>query len=265
VPVWLDRLFLQATDALYALRPPRRPAPAQLRELHVISHRGERDNRTVFENTFAAFEPLRGSGVFGLECDARWTKDRVPVVFHDADLRRLFGDAARVADLTREELRRRRPEIPDLYAFVRRYTGEFHLMVELKEEPYPEPELQARRLLEALAPALDRERCHVLSLRPAMLDRLPGLPPARTLGIARLNADEISREALARGRAGMACHYVALRSHHIARHRAAAQAVGSGFPASRSVLFREAARGVRYLFSNNALALERWRREALEN
>lgn len=259
--LWLDRLFLAAAEAVYRRRPGPAPTPQQLRDCCVISHRGERDDRTVFENTVAAFEPLRGSGVFGIEFDVRWTKDHVPVVFHDADLQRLFGEPARLADLTWDELHRRRPEIPDLHGLVRRYVDEFHLMVELKADPHADPDTQNRRLAEALAPALARGRAHVLSLRPDLLDRLPAIPAARTLGIARLNTDAISGEALARGRGGMAGHFSALRHRHIERHRAAAQVVGSGLPASREVLFHEAARGVTHVFTNHALRLERYRRE----
>lgn len=260
MPLWLDHAFLRTVDALYGLRR-HAPTAAQLAACRIVSHRGEHDNRAVFENTCAAFDPLRGSGVFGLEFDVRWTADRVPVVFHDADLRRLFGAPQRLADLAWEQLHAGWPLIPRLDAFVRRYTEEFHLMAELKHEVYPEPELQDRRLAEALAPALESGRCHVLSLRPQVFAQLPALPAARTMGVARLNADAISSEALAARRGGFACHYVALRAHHIRTHRAAGQRVGAGFPSSRALLHREAARGVDWIFSDRARQLERWRRE----
>lgn len=260
MPHWLDQAFLHAVDALYAL--PRRAAtPAQLAACRIVSHRGERDDRDVLENTFAAFDALRGSGVFGLELDVRWTADLVPVVFHDPDLRRLFGARERLADLGWERLRAAWPQVPRLDELVRRYAGEFHLMVELKHERYPDPALQDRRLAEALAPALAAGRCHVLSLRPSMFAALPSLPAACTLGIGRLNADAISREAIAAGRAGFACHYAALGARHLRAHRAAGQRVGTGFPASRALLHREAARGVDWIFTNRARELEHWRRE----
>ena len=263
MPLWLDKAFLAAVDAAFALRAPPLPSRAQLEHSRIVSHRGERDDVTVFENTYAAFDSLRGSGVHGIEFDIRWTKDLVPVVFHDADLRRLFGDGTRIADLTRAELARRRPEIPDLQAFVRRYVDEFHLMAEIKLEPYPDAALQGRRLAEALAPALERRRVHVLSLVPAMFAQLPALPAGITMGVARLNAGEISREALASRRGGFASHYAALGAERIAAHQAAGQVVGCGFPASRNVLLREIARGVDYVFTNRAREAEGWRREAL--
>jgi glycerophosphoryl diester phosphodiesterase len=260
VPLWLDHAFLRAADALYSLGR-HAPTAAQLAALRVISHRGEHDNRATFENTVAAFEPLRGSGIFGIEFDVRWTADRVPVVFHDADLRRLFGARQRLADLSWLQLHAGWPQVPRLDEFVRRYAGEFHLLVELKHEPYPDPELQDRRLAEALAPALEAGRCHVLSLRPEMFAQLPSLPANRTLGIGRLNAGAISAEALTKGRAGFACHFTALRARHLRAHHAAGQVVGAGFPSSRALLYREAARGVDWIFTNRPRELERWRRE----
>jgi glycerophosphoryl diester phosphodiesterase len=260
MPLWLDQAFLRAADALYGLAR-HRPTAAQLAHLRVVSHRGQRDDPGVLENTFAAFDPLRGSGVFGLEFDVRWTRDLVPVVFHDPDFRRLYGSHARLADLTLSGVLARFPQVPTLHELVRRYCGEFHLFVELKHERYPDPALQDRRLAEALAPALESGRCHVMSLAPAMFAQLPALAPARTLGIARVNAGAISAEALAAGRGGFACHYAALRARHLRAHHAAGQKVGSGFPVSRALLYREAARGVDWVFTNRARELERWRRE----
>jgi glycerophosphoryl diester phosphodiesterase len=262
MPLWLDQALLHTVDALYGLAR-HRATPAQLAAVRIVSHRGEREGRAVLENTYAAFDPLRGSGVFGLEFDVRWTRDLVPVVFHDADFRRLYGSRERLADLDWAAVRARFPQVPALDDFVRRYAGEFHLMVELKHERYPDPALQDARLAEALAPALATGRCHVLSLVPAMFELLPSLPADRTLGIGRINADAISAEALRARRGGFACHFVALRARHIEAHRAAGQLVGTGFPSSRALLYREAARGVDLLFTNRALALERWRREAV--
>ena len=259
MPLWLDQAFLRTVDALYALRP-YRPTAAQLEAVRIVSHRGQREAPGILENTYAAFDPLRGSGVFGLEFDVRWTRDLVPVVFHDADFMRLYGDRARLADLTLSEALARFPQVPTLHELVRRYSGEFHLMVELKTERYPDPALQNRRLAEALAPALESRRCHVMSLAPAMLAQLPALPAARTLGIARLNSGAISAEALASGRGGFGCHYTALRARHIRAQHAAGQLIGSGFPASPALLYREAARGVDFVFTNRALQLERCRR-----
>jgi len=184
-------------------------------------------------------------------------------VFHDADLARLFDDPVPLATLTRAELQARRPEIPDLESFVQRYAGEFHLMCEVKHEPYPDPPRQSARLAAALAPALAQGRCTVLSLAPEMFAWLPDIPARATLGVARLNTRAISAEALAAGRLGFSGHYALIGTDRIAAHHAAGQRVGVGFPASRAVLYREIARGVDDVFTNRARQAEAWRREAL--
>lgn len=238
------------------------PPRGRLAACRVVSHRGERSGGAL-ENTYAAFDPLRGSGVWGLEFDVRWTRDGVPVVFHDADLQRLFGEPARLADLDAAGLRRRHPQIPLLADFVQRYAGEFHLMCEVKAEPWPDAARQGRRLAEALAPALARKACHVLSLAPRMFALLPDIPAAATMGVSRVNVGAISAEALAAGRGGFSGQYATITAARIAAHHAAGQLVGCGFPASRAVLHREAGRGIDCVFTNRALQVERWRREAL--
>ena len=68
----------------------------------IIAHRGA--SASAPENTFAAFQRAVDDRADGIEFDVRLSKDNVPVVFHDADLRRLAHIKNRVADLTAEEL-----------------------------------------------------------------------------------------------------------------------------------------------------------------
>ncbi len=256
LPHWLDSTLLNAVDGLMARLPAPMPNREQLARARIVSHRGERDDRTVFENTFAAFDPLRGSGVWALEFDLRWTADREPVVYHDADLQRLHGNAARIDALSLAELQALHPEIPTLDAFVSRYADEFHLMVELKPEPYPEPAAQAERLLQALAPCRERHGYHVLCLDTGLLRCLPQIPAARTVGVARFNVEAISREAVEAGRAGIGAQYLLLRESQRRRQHAAGQKLGVGFPQSEAVLRRQLARGIDWIFSNRALHMQ---------
>lgn len=254
---------MSGIDALYSLLPAGQPSAEQLAAVKVISHRGERDDRRVFENTYAAFDPLRGSGVHGIEFDVRWTRDLAPVVFHDDDLARLYGDPTRIAELSLEELQARQPGIPALAEFVQRYADEFHLMCEVKYEFYPYPARQSARLASALAPALAQLRCTVLTLVPEMFGWLPDIPAAATMPVARIAASSASYDALEFGRHGVATHYARLTGGQIRRHHDAGQKVGCGFPASRRVFQREVARGVDYVFTNSALKAEGWRRQLL--
>lgn len=256
MPHWLDTAMLRLTDSAFALLPAPMPDPQTLAAARIISHRGERDNRRVFENTYAAYDPLVDSGVWGLELDVRWSADREPMVFHDADLSRLFGERHRIADLRRDQIERDWPMIPPLDEFVARYGTHFHLMVELKAEPYPEPAAQSARLREILSATATPRGCHLISLQPALLDCLPDFDPAQTLGVARFNVDAISREAVTSGRAGIGTHYALLREPRRRRHASAGQQVGVGFPASARVMRRQLARGIQWIFTNRALRLQ---------
>lgn len=256
MPAWLDGALMDCAELCCALLPAGQPDGERLRHVRVISHRGERDNRHVYENSFAAFDPLRESGVWGIECDVRWSADGVPMVFHDADFRRLFADPAPVHTLSRDQIQARHPTVPTLAELAARYAGRFHLMVEIKAGVMPAPDVCAARLREALAPAGDHG-WHLLCLEPALLDRLPGIGPGRTIGVARTNVEQISRDAAQRGRAGIGVPHPLLRDHHIRRHQRAGQRVGVGFPWRPRVLRRLICRGVTWIFTNRALAVQR--------
>lgn len=257
LPHWLDSALIAAVDGLQALVPRRQPGARALAAARIISHRGQRDNRGVLENSLPAFDALRGSGVWGLEFDVRWTADLQPVVFHDADLRRLAGDHRRIADFQAAALCREFSFITPLAELVARYAAEFHLLVELKPEAYPQPQLQAQALEAALAPAAAQQGCHYLCLDTDLLDALPGIAPAQTLAVGRFNVSQIGSEALTRGRAGIGGHYALMPDALVRRQRSAGQHVASGYPASAAVLRRELNRGVDWIVSNDALRMQR--------
>ena len=73
----LQSVAMKVTDGLAAVIPQPVPEQRALRSCKIISHRGEHDNVLVFENTLAAFEQARANGVWGVECDIRWTADLV--------------------------------------------------------------------------------------------------------------------------------------------------------------------------------------------
>jgi len=69
-------------------RSPARPVP------FAIAHRGA--SAYAPENTEAAVRLALRQGARAVECDVQLSRDGVPIVFHDANLRRLCGEAARV-------------------------------------------------------------------------------------------------------------------------------------------------------------------------
>lgn len=99
------------------------------------AHRGIYDNKTVFENTLSAFENAINRNK-AIELDLRITKDKIIVVAHDADLKRLNGSKLNIASLTYEELKQYPfengdviPMFSELLSLVR---GRVPLLIEVK-------------------------------------------------------------------------------------------------------------------------------------
>lgn len=68
----------------------------------IIAHRGS--SAVAPENTLAAFSRALDDGAEGVEFDVRITRDGIPVVFHDSDLKRIAGSEVRIDALTAAEL-----------------------------------------------------------------------------------------------------------------------------------------------------------------
>jgi glycerophosphoryl diester phosphodiesterase len=70
----------------------------------ILGHRGA--SAVAPENTLAAFSRALQDGAEGIEFDVRLSRDGVPVVIHDASLRRTALIDKLVSDLTSEELKK---------------------------------------------------------------------------------------------------------------------------------------------------------------
>lgn len=68
----------------------------------IMAHRGE--SGKIPENTILALEAAVKIGVDVLESDIRFTKDDVPILFHDEDLNRITGESEEVRKKTLDEL-----------------------------------------------------------------------------------------------------------------------------------------------------------------
>jgi glycerophosphoryl diester phosphodiesterase len=248
----VENLLLAAIDGIYALLPRPHPGAEQLRSCRIISHRGEHDNRLVFENTLAAFDAAVAQGVWGIEFDLRWTRDQEPVVVHDPDLRRVFGRRLRVGDATLPCLNKECPQVPTLAEVVGRYGGKVHLMMEIKAEPYPDRDRRNRLLSEVFAALKPGRDFHLLSLDPEMFRLIDFAPPAAFVPVARLNVARLSRLAVQKGYGGVAGHYALVGDRTLRRLHAAGRKVGTGYPRARNCLFREALREVDWIFCNHA-------------
>jgi len=182
----------------------------------IIGHRGA--SSVAPENTIAAFERALRDGADGIEFDVRLARDGVPVVIHDATLRRTAGIDAPIAALSSSDLstidvgswfNRRHPThavaayaretLPTLARVFRTVAPRCRLLyVELKCEAGETTSLVERVVAEVRAHALERRVviesftlaaiAEAKRIAPdlrtaAAFERRPGrpLPAARTL------------------------------------------------------------------------------------
>lgn len=102
-----------------------------------IAHRGLHSTG-VPENSLAAFEAAIEAN-YAIELDVRLTRDDVPVVFHDARLRRMTGHAGPVSTILSDELAELRladtdEPIPRLSEVLEHVDGDVPLLIEVKNE-----------------------------------------------------------------------------------------------------------------------------------
>ncbi len=253
LPAGIEKILLQVVDFIFMLWPRHLPAPDQIRACKIVSHRGEHDNIRVYENTMAAFDNALACGAWGIEFDVRWTRDLQPVVVHDPDLKRVFGVDVVVAAVDFEQLRSRCPQVPLLAEVVARYGRQMHLMVEIKEEIYPDPERQNAIFQDCFAPLQPARDYHLMSLTPEMFELITFAPPSTFIPIAMLlDMARFSKLALDQKFGGVAGHYLLLTNAILRKHHRSGQAVGTGYPGSKNCLMREINRRVEWIFSNNA-------------
>ena len=252
----MERVLLRLANATTARIPRTAPAPERLRSARIVSHRGEHDNRRRLENSLAAFDAAAAAGVWGIELDVRWTRDLIPVVFHDPNTARLFDVDMAIGRTTLATLKNRFPLIPTLPEVIERYGGRMHLMIEIKPEPYPDPAAQRRRMQAALRGLAPAAQFHLMALNPGLFDLFPFLPARTFIPIGRLRMDRVGRMAAARGWAGVAGHFLATSSGSVKRHHRYGRCVGTGFVDSKHCLFREAGRGIDWIFTNRAARMQ---------
>lgn len=252
----MQHLLMKIVDTGYAVIPRPRPALARLQAARVVSHRGDFDNHRVFENTLAAFQAALDAGVWGVEADLRWSRDGVPLIVHDPDGRRLFGDHGVFVDMAFAEIRRRMPLVPTLDELLHALHGRAHLMLEIKDEHYRDATAQCDRLHMALQGWRAGEDYHLLALDSNLFERAPFVDKRFCFPVAELNSQSQSRAALAGGYGGLTGHFVLLTQSLQRRHESAGQRIGTGFVSSRYCLYRELNRGVDWIFSNDAVKLQ---------
>lgn len=121
---------------LIAPRMVNKPDRSMLYGVH-YAHRGLFDNDTdAPENSLLAIRKAVEAG-YGIEFDVQLSKDDVPVVFHDASLKRMCGVTGNVWEYTLQELQNMKlahsnQTIPTLEQVLRTVDGKVPLIIEYK-------------------------------------------------------------------------------------------------------------------------------------
>jgi len=207
---------LAIVDCWMAMVPRNKPALEAAENCRVISHRGEHDNRSVHENTLEAFEIARSAGVWGIETDIR----------------------------------------PTLAELIDEFGGNTHLMLELKDEEFPELERQKDILNEHLSGLKPRDDYHILALDVDLFETFDIQPRQACISVSMVNARSLSKTTLSEGYGGFTGHYVLLNDRLKALHGAAGQSFGTGFIRSKNCLYRELNRGMEWIFTNDAVEIQ---------
>ena len=126
----IEPFLIKIVDVWFSIIPRGHPAGDLLKEAKIIAHRGAHQSPGIRENSIEAFERAVGAGVYGIELDVQWSKDNVPIVFHDEDLKRVFGLPPRVEALEYERLRGL--GVPSVREVVSNYRDRCHLFIDIK-------------------------------------------------------------------------------------------------------------------------------------
>jgi glycerophosphoryl diester phosphodiesterase len=189
---------------------------------HAYAHRGLwgeiRRGQPTPENSLAAFHTARTQGV-GVELDVRLTRDRVPVVFHDATLTRMCKRDVALADIEicdpRDAMLPNGFPIPTLPAALDA-LGDAPVLIELKVDT---PGDTAVADIVASTISGRGGKLAVMSFDEATVARLRALITGRPVGllidkVAHIGADEALRKTKLALEIG--CDY--LGPHHSALH-----------------------------------------------
>lgn len=245
-------------NGYYALVPRDKPPIEMVQTARLIAHRGAHNPaQGIIENTLAAFNRAKEMGCWGIELDVRATKDKVLVVNHDSTLKRLWGHDRYIAQMSFDELRDLVPDVPTLKEVVAAYGNRMHLLIELKT-PFQDEEV----LVQILHGLTAGTNYHLLALDSAIFYSLSQFPKNALLLVAsHNNVNQFCNICFNEDYGGVLGHYFLMNSKIITRIKDAKKIVGVGMVDSKNSLYRELNRGINWLFTNRAEAMNIYLRQ----
>jgi len=145
--------------------------------MKIYAHRGSSIEHP--ELTMAAYKAAIDDGADGFECDVRLTKDNQLVLWHDADMQRVAGNSARIADSTFKEIKSHYPQatrLEELLILARDNKRE--LAIETKH-PVPSASAVEKGVMRLLAQEKPVADIHVMSFSWLALENIRKIDPAQ--------------------------------------------------------------------------------------
>ena len=143
--------------------------------MKIYAHRGSSIAHP--ELTMAAYKAAVDEGADGFECDVRMTKDNQLVLWHDADMQRVAGNPARIADLTLKEIKSHYQQaitLDELLILARDNKKE--LAIETKH-PVPSGSAVEKGVMELLSQEKPVADIHVMSFSWLALENVRKISP----------------------------------------------------------------------------------------
>ena len=146
--------------------------------MKIYAHRGSSARHP--ELTMAAYKAAIDDGADGFECDVRLTKDNQLVLWHDADMNRVAGNSARIADSNFNEIKQHYPQVlilEELLVLARDNKKE--LAIETKH-PVPTGSAVEKKVMELLAQEKPVADIHIMSFSWLALENIRKIDPTQS-------------------------------------------------------------------------------------
>ena len=124
-----------------------------------------------------AYKAAIDEGADGFECDVRLTKDKQLVLWHDADLQRIAGNSARIADSNFVDIKRLYPQIMTLEELlVLARDNKKELAIETKH-PVPTGSLVEKKIMQLIQQEKHSADIFVMSFSWLALENIRRIDP----------------------------------------------------------------------------------------